>query len=191
MRLGLVSAILAGTLVAGCANMSDEASASKPVPQRELSVVSYSYSAMDRLIDGSVAMIDPAKPVLVTTVVNAEDLNDSSPLGRLMSEQMASRLANGGYTVHEIKMGKSLNVKEGGGEMILTRDIRAITDRTGAQAIVVGTYTTAKSTVFVNLKLVRAVDGRVLSAVDYDVPKTADVKSLLGASQQTAVYHPQ
>lgn len=190
MRLGLVSAIIAGALVAGCANNPDEASASKPVPQRELSVVSYSYSAMDRLVEGSLAMIDPARPVLVTTVVNAEDLNDSSPFGRMVADQMGSRLANGGYTVHELKMGKSLNVKEGTGEMILTRDIRAITDRTGAQAIVVGTYTTAKTKVFVNVKLVRAVDGRVLSAVDYDVPLTPDVKRLMGATQ-SAVYHPQ
>lgn len=189
MRFGLyVSLVAAGALLAACSPESTEVSKVAP-PQRQESVTAVSYSAIDQLIQGSLAPIDPTHPVLVTTVVSQDELAESSPLGRLLAEEMTSRLANAGYTVHELKIGKVLSIKDGTGETMLTRNARDVSDRTGAQAIVVGTYTVGHDKVFVNVKLVRATDARILSAVDYDLTLTPDIRSLVGGNQ-IAVYHP-
>jgi len=146
---------------------------------REVDITIASYNAADQLIENSAAALSPAKPILITTMVDSGDLTRTTALGRLISEQMASRLANAGYTVHELKLGPALRIREGTGELILTRDVRELSRVAGAQAIIAGTYTVANSRVFVNAKLVQAVDGRMLSAADFEMPKSRDVHSLL------------
>ncbi|MBB4265129.1 FlgO family outer membrane protein [Roseospira visakhapatnamensis] len=150
----------------------------------EADITVASYNAVDQLVENAAAPLSADKPILVTTMVDGGDLTRSADLGRLISEQMASRLANAGYTVHELKLGAALKIREGTGELILTRDVRQLSRVAGAQAIIAGTYTEANSRVFVNARLVQAHDGRMLSAVDFELPRTRDVKVLLMSDTQ-------
>jgi TolB-like protein len=146
-----------------------------------------SYNAADALMRNLGHFPDLKKPILVATLVNINDLQSSSAFGRMTSEQIASRLANSGLPVAEIKLREAILVEEGRGELMLSRDARAIAKSRGAQALVVGTYAIGRDAVFVNARLVSAVDGRILSSHDYVVPMTRDVAALINSDINAAL----
>lgn len=145
-----------------------------------------SYAAADALMRNLGHFPDLKKPILVATLVNINDLQSSSAFGRMSSEQIGSRLANSGLPVAEIKLREAILVEEGRGELMLSRDARAIARARGAQALVVGTYATGKDAVYVNVRLVSAMDGRILSSHDYVVPMTRDVVALVNSDVNAA-----
>lgn len=139
------------------------------------------HGAADALIRGLPAMPELQQPILVASLVDVNRLDRSSGFGRIASEQIGARLANAGLPVSEIKLRDGLLVQEGRGELMLSRDIRDLAGTRSAQAVVVGTYAVGRDSVFVNVRMVGAADGRVLSAHDYVVPITADVAALLNS----------
>lgn len=138
-----------------------------------------SQAAADALLRNLGQRPDLRQPILVASLVDVNDLNRSSAFGRMTSEQIGARLANNGVPVVEVKLRDNILVQEGRGELALSRNAREIARARNAQAIVVGTYALGARTVFVNLRLLATVDGRVLSAHDYALPMTADVAALL------------
>jgi TolB-like protein len=118
-------------------------------------------------------------PVLVATVVNVNDLSRAAPLGRTLSEQYASHLVASGVHVKELKLRGEVFVKEGAGELLLSREIKDIAKSHNAAAVLVGTYSSAASVTYVSLKLVRTEDGRILVGQDYALPNDRDVQRLL------------
>ncbi len=154
------------------------------IPKRE-TVIATSYRAVDHLLALWGRPLDPDKPILVATLADNDDLGKSSSFGRLVPEQMASRLVNSGYTVSEIKLRNGMLVKRQGGQFMLSRDALKIGNATGAQAVLAGTYTVGKSNVFVNLKLIRAADGRIMAAHDYMMPLDRDIHHLLDEGMVT------
>ncbi|MEO5336418.1 MAG: FlgO family outer membrane protein [Magnetospirillum sp. WYHS-4] len=145
-------------------------------------VILASYAAADQLVQTMQARLDPAQPVLVATLSDINHLEESTPLGRLIAEQIASRIANAGYTVTEIKLRDGFLVREGEGQFVLSRDARRIGQTAGAQAVVAGTYTPARDSIYVNLKILQASDGRVLAAHDYVLPMDDNVRVLAKAA---------
>ena len=71
-------------------------------------------------------------------------------------------------------------VRAGSGELVLSRDVKNLSDAQQAQAVVAGVYAVAETKVYVTLRVLRAEDGTVISSADYALPKGADVTSLLG-----------
>jgi TolB-like protein len=142
----------------------------------------YYYSAGDsNLIRGNYAAADVlvapgwvsagGGPILVATVVDINQLDRSSTLGRLISEHVASRLALKGYTVTELKITGPVYVRTPEGELMLSREVKTVSAKHGAQAVAVGTYAPETSggngVVFVSLKLVRMSDNTIVGASDY------------------------
>ncbi|MCH8238243.1 MAG: hypothetical protein IIC06_08735 [Proteobacteria bacterium] len=142
-----------------------------------------SYAAVDRLLQNAQGKLDSTKPLLVSSLVNIDNFNSSSSFGRLVGEQLVSRLVVSGYSVIELTLRDSLLVKKGSGQFILSRDVKAISKSSNAQAVVAGTYTVAATDVFVNLRLIRASDGKILSAHDFAVRKSANVAALVSSFQ--------
>jgi hypothetical protein len=118
-------------------------------------------------------------PVLVATVVNVNDLSRAAPLGRTLSEQYASSMAANGFNVKEIKLRGDLFVREGAGELLLSREIKDIARNHNASLVLVGTYSAAANFTYVSLKLVRTDDSRIVRGHDYALPNDRDVQRLL------------
>ncbi len=137
-----------------------------------------SYEAADQLLALVGDGLEPTQPLLVASLADEENLDQSSPFGRLMSEQIASRLVNAGYTVNEVLFGDILSVRQGTGQLILSRNMDRIGTNSAAQAVVAGTYTTARDQIFVNLRMIRASDGRVMASHDFLVPMDDNVRYL-------------
>lgn len=99
---------------------------------------------------------------LPTSFVNLNDFNETSALGRLISEQLFFELNQRGYPVREYRIPGSVRVKPKQGEYYLSRALGDVSARSGNAVVIVGTYSNAKDAVFVNARLVRPKDGRVL-----------------------------
>lgn len=145
----------------------------------EPTLISYSYYATDRLlenIDGHVGPRHPpltqGKTILVTSFVELGQLHKTSDLGRLLAEQVASRINQRGYATVEVKLAQEIFIKKREGEFALSRSLTKISHQHAAQAIVVGTYTTLNHYVYVTVKIVHAHDGHVYTSHDFAIPKT-------------------
>jgi hypothetical protein len=115
----------------------------------------------------------------MATIVNIDALEQTSTLGRLVSEQVSTRLAQGGLNMLEMKLRNSVYLKRNTGELMLTREIGEVAQAHNAQAIVVGSYAETSDMVFINLKVIQPNTNTVLGGQDYVLAKEAIVRSML------------
>lgn len=143
-------------------------------------LITTSHAAIDRLLETIpvVRRPDRHQPIIVASLVNIDDLQ-SSRLGRAISEQLSTRLTMNGYTVIELKLRGNIFVKEGAGELLLSRELKEITRNHQAQAVLVGTYAPSMNNLFVDIKLVGVSDNQVIAAHDYALPIDGDIRALL------------
>lgn len=176
----LLTALAGVSLLAGCATSTTPVRV-EPTYQEAASnlFLQSNRDAVAKLVAGLDINAMGAGPVLVATVVNVNDLNRSAPLGRTLSEQYASNMAASGFNVKEVKLRGDLFVKEGTGELLLSREIKDIARNHNASMVLVGTYSAAASYTFVSLKLVRTEDSRIIRGHDYALPNDRDVQRLL------------
>ncbi|HOX67311.1 MAG TPA: FlgO family outer membrane protein [Burkholderiaceae bacterium] len=125
------------------------------------------YEAADRLLATDATQPEVLGTVVVATVVSQDDLDRSTALGRLVSEQVAGRLAQRGLAVREVKLRGSLFVARATGALMLSRELSEIARSHDAEAAVVGTSARGAQGTWVSLKLVRLADARVLAGWDY------------------------
>ena len=137
------------------------------------------YAAADKLMTATAVPVDRGVPLLVATLVNIDSMNQSSRLGRLVSEQVGSRLTQLGFSVVEMKLRSNVYIREGTGELLLSRDVRDLSKNHNAQVVVVGNYAVAAGYIYLTLKAVTVVDNRVIAAVNYLLPLNENNKALL------------
>lgn len=185
--LGVLTALcLAGSALALSACGPKVWGPAGPVSEaRWLSLTESSYAAVDNLIHEAGPDLNPAMgPLVVTTLSDIDRLETSSPLGRMIAEQASARFTELGYPVSEIRLREELNVHQRGsqadrnGEFMLSRSPSALREVVGAGAVLAGTYAVAKNSIFVNMRLIRVGDGKVLAAHDYSLVMTPDIAAL-------------
>jgi len=161
----------------------------------ELHLIKASYEAVDTVIaqiERSHLKYDlqKTKPIMVASFVDIDYVQNSSTFGRMIGEEVASRFAQSGYPVIELKMRPETVViyeelnSHATGEKILSRNLQNLTFEHDAQAVVVGTYAPAKNHVYVTMKVIRAKDGIIIYSHDYRLPMDADTKSLLRSKRR-------
>ena len=180
LAAGLLSVGVAG-LLSGCSDVYTGASFRDHAAQgqRDVDLVANSHRVTERLVDTSQQILDMEKPIIVASLVDVTDLEQSSVLGRIVGEQISSRLTQLGYTTREMRFRGNILVREGDGELALSRDVQKISKAQEAQAVVTGVYAVADNTVYVTLRLIRAHDSLVISSFDYSLPKNENISSLL------------
>ncbi|MDM8558236.1 FlgO family outer membrane protein [Candidatus Parabeggiatoa sp. HSG14] len=165
----LLYASLLCVLMAGCTHT---------VKDKDL--VHASYGAADGLLNGVEDKFFRKQPILVASFVNVDNLQQSSTFGRMIAEQISSRLAQHNYKVIEMKLRTdSVFVRAQTGEFLLSREVYEISSKHDAYSVVVGTYGASKETVYVTAKLLRVRDGIILSSYDYSLPLGPDTKKML------------
>ncbi|BBO19641.1 MAG: hypothetical protein AMXMBFR31_02510 [Candidatus Desulfobacillus denitrificans] len=169
--------LLSAAVLSACAGPSYQAAETSEFTQAN-------YAAVDKLISAPAVPIEKNIPLLVATIVNIDALNQSSRLGRLVSEQIAARLTQRGYNVVEMKLRSNVYIREGTGELLLSRDVRDLSKSHNAQAVVVGNYAVASGYVYLTLKAVAVTDNRVVAAVNYLLPLTENNKALLAQQRE-------
>ncbi len=123
---------------------------------------------------------DPKNPLLAASFVNNDNLEASSSLGRLLSEQISSRLAQHGINVKEVKLRKStLYIGHQEGEFMLSRELKNLGLDFDAQAALVGTYSVTPLRIFLTTKIVRTLDNTVIASHDYTLAQNAITRELV------------
>lgn len=165
-------------LLAGCAQ-NYQYRYTKPVEKKQ-DIIDISYEATDVLIQNLSVDIPKRIPLMATSFANIDNLEESSTLGRLLSEQIASRMSQKGYSVVEIKLSQeSLFFKERTGEFILSRKLENISSEFNAHYVIVGTYSVGGASVYVSARIVRVSDNLIVSSSDFKLQSDSDVYELV------------
>lgn len=132
-------------------------------------VIPANTSAVDALLKKAQRGLDPTQSILVATLVNIDNLNQSSRFGRVTSEQISAHLTNLGFSVVELKLRENIFI-QGQGELFLSREVNELSVKHKAQGVLVGTYAVAGCFVYLNLKIIGGSDNVAISAHSYKVP---------------------
>ncbi|CDG83408.1 FlgO family outer membrane protein [Janthinobacterium agaricidamnosum] len=178
MTFKKIAALLAvPLLLSACASTPSEEANYSSVSSNSL--VASNYRAADALLLQLNGKLSADQPLIMATIVNMDALEQTSTLGRLVSEQVSTRLAQGGLKMLEMKLRNSVYLKRNQGELMLTREIGEVAQTHNAQAIVVGSYAESSDTVFVNIKVIQPNTNFVLAGQDFVLAKESIVRSML------------
>lgn len=119
---------------------------------------------------------------LPTSFVSLNDFNETSAFGRLVSEQLFHELNQRGYPVREYRIPGSVRVKKEG-EFFLSRELGNVNAK--SSVVIVGTYSPTPDAVFVNARLVRPKDGRVLRTANLVLENNPTLARMLRMSGGT------
>lgn len=189
----LFAALLGGALLAGCDTMPQVQKTPEPTydQARTNGLTAANYAAATELMKRFQGVVSVnnfeassgSAPFIVATLVNIDKLEQSSTFGRLISEQITSRIAQMGHNVVELKVRNGVFMKRNEGEFLLTREIKEVATAHKAQAVVVGTYAEASDLVYINLKVVNPANNMILAAYDYALPMNKEIRRLVTISR--------
>ncbi len=132
-------------------------------------IIPVSYKIADGLETNLNEPISKKELIIVASFVKIDNLNESSTRGRMIAEQIASRLTQRGYKIQELKLRQgSIFMQEGKGEFLLSRDLQNISKNYNASAVVVGTFAESRGWFYVSARIVRP-DGIVISSYDIGI----------------------
>lgn len=146
-------------------------------------LVTFSYKIADDLVEQALPPLvpmHPDMPVLITTFVSNSNLEKTSSFGRLLQENISSRLVQLGYTVRENKVADHLFIEQQSGETILSRDLSQLHPNLEAQAIVVGTFTRTNRTLYLSTRLINPDNNNIISSNDYKLCMDDDILAMFG-----------
>jgi len=147
---------------------------------QDTNLIASSYTAAERLLQNT-TFIEPfqEKRFFITTIADIDDLEDSTTLGRLISEQLAVHFVQRGYTVLEPKLQPELTFFTDTGEFVLSREAREFLLAQQVDTVVAGTYAIGKDTVYVTLKMLNCQDSQMLASYAYTLPIGPNTYALL------------
>lgn len=190
-RSGLAVLLLGMLLTGGCSTLN--CTRLENILGADTNLIDFSYAIADQLVERAVPPLvpfHPDMPVLVTTPVDNNDLNRTTRFGRVLQEHIASRFAQRGYTVREVKMADSLSIEPGSGETILSRNLSHIDEGQPAQAILVGTVSQTNRTLYISMRLINPVNNNILATDDYRLCMDDDILAMFGLKRQGDLHNP-
>lgn len=202
-RLMIGLFFLVGIFLTGCGGGQTPAQvAGAPLPHAKTQdpppgaiLLSTSTGAADALAAQALLRMGSSSGVVTSSMVNLENLDQSSLLGQTVMQQIGSRLSQHGYKVLESRLAAELRMDKTKGEFMLTRESAALLARDhDAHAALVGVYSESGNRIFMSVRLVRLNDNAVIAAYEYYLPKNNDVLSLMAASKNrpasgSSVWH--
>lgn len=162
-------------LLTGCSTLGN-ANNTPAEPEPDLSELV--HAAAEQMV-ASNPELTRYSPMIAATFVSIDNLSQSSTLGRISSEIMASALSRQGMQVREVKMRDSMFIEESVGELILSRQVQRLSAQHNARSILMGTYAQGQDYVYVSARVVRAGDAMVLGSADFRLPLNNNTRSLL------------
>jgi len=124
------------------------------------------------------------KTLIAASFVNINKLEESSTFGRVVSEQIVARLSQNGFLIKELRLrNNSILIKEGLGELLLSRELKNLNHNQDAFAVLVGTYAVADNIVFVTTRIISTYSNTIIGAHSFQIEITPTVEKLLGDKQ--------
>ncbi|OYV36146.1 MAG: hypothetical protein B7Z80_16425 [Rhodospirillales bacterium 20-64-7] len=174
--------LLLALAVTACAPAYDPTAPSVVAAAQQHQLDQQTYTAVDNMLDRAPDLLGNKGPLVVGSVEDIHDVNSSTPFGNIISEMVRTRLVQHGLRVTEMRVRSSVLLERTSGEMLLSRDKRALLPAPVAADIVTGTYAVGSSKVYVSLKIINPSDGHIKAAADFVTDRTLDVDQLLMTS---------
>jgi hypothetical protein len=146
---------------------------------KDTNLIEASLDATDKLRDKLARMVPPHSLIVVSTLLNVDNLNQTSAFGRIVSDQIASAFHDAGHEIIGMEMPIDLFVMQEGGELALSGDTKAKLRKQQAAVLVGGVYAAGKKNTYVSLRVIDVFSKRVISTYDFSVPMGPDAKLLL------------
>lgn len=106
---------------------------------------------------------------LVGSFVDLNNMGSSSPLGRLIAENLIHELQVRYWRIFEPRLMKNFLINEGG-EFVLSRDVKQLRDKFNVTGVVAGTYVMSGDYTVVNARVVNIDNGMVMSTAQVQIP---------------------
>ena len=139
----------------------------------------YAGDALEQMMRGRV---NKTAGLIATTMVNLDNLDETSSFGRLVMHQLASRLAQYGYRVMDVRLRADMAIRPEG-EFMLSRNVaKLMQSNYGAEAVLVGEYSVAARNIYCSVRVLRLSDSAVVAAYEYYLPRKGDIARLMRGS---------
>jgi len=155
----------------------------EPVLGGDVNLVRLGDKVVEELVAQPVPPLIPFRgdqPILVSTLVNNEDLQQTSPFGRSFQNNLIAGFAQRGYAVKELKLRRDLLIKLHQGEFMLTRNLAEMAPVQRAQAVVVGTYTLVNRVLYLSVRLVSPTNQAIRGVYEDKIYLDEDTLRLFG-----------
>ncbi|MFW5487172.1 MAG: FlgO family outer membrane protein [Desulfovibrio sp.] len=117
--------------------------------------------------------------IALTSFVNVDDTALTSTLGRLLPEQISSRLSQLGFATAELKeRNPVIHIRNRDGEFSLSRNLPTVLKSEGFDSILAGSYAVGSDSVYVNVRVVRVSDQHVLAGADFALSATPGIQGM-------------
>lgn len=133
-----------------------------------------------KLIASIQVRVDRSSPIMAVSFVNLHNMEQTSELGRILSEEVTNNFFQFGYTIVEARLREeTLTTHKESGEFALSRQIRHLAPAVDVQAILSGTYAIADDSVAVSTRVVDARTKALLAAAHCHLRLTPEVARLM------------
>ncbi len=141
-------------------------------------LIEVSYDAVDQLLKNLKQPLPRGSLVVINSLVNVDDLGQTLPFGRIVSDQISSAVHQAGYRVTGMELPTEIFAKNDAGILQLPEKTKEALNAVHANAVIVGSFATGRSNVYVSLRVVEIATGNIISSTDYSVPMGPDAKTL-------------
>ncbi|CAG0992890.1 hypothetical protein IVG45_14360 [Methylomonas sp. LL1] len=168
----LVSALLALTLLNGCGPYYRHSEI------EDDNLVEVSYETVNQLLLNLKQPLPRGSLIVINSLVNVNDMGQTLPFGRIVSDQVSSALHRAGYRVMGMELPTEIFSKNEAGILELPEKTREALDNVHASALVIGTYAAGRQNVYVSLRVVELASQNIISSNDFSIPMGPDAKVL-------------
>jgi FlgO protein len=172
--------ILISTLLSGCG-------VNRFFDVHDADLIEVSNDAADVLREKATRSIPINSLILVSTLLNVNDLHETSAFGRIISDQIASSFHNSGYRIIGMEMPIDLFVMKEGGALHLSDEVKALLKPYNAAVMVGGVYAPGKRNTYVSLRVVDLFTKNIISSTDIAIPMGPDARKLLHSEKLVVV----
>lgn len=142
-------------------------------------LIEASYDATSELKDELCRKIPKGSLIVVSTLLNVKNFDETSSFGRIISDQIATDLHNSGYQIIGMDLPIDLFMMKEGGNLQLSEEDKALLKHYNAAVLVGGVYAPGKQNAYVTLRAVNRFTKQVIASTDFSVALGPDVKTLL------------
>jgi hypothetical protein len=153
-------------------------------------LIEASYDATGELKDELCRKIPKNSLIVVSTLLNVKNYNETSSFGRIISDQIATALHNSGYQIIGMDLPIDLFMMKEDGELQLSEEDKALLRRYNAVVLVGGVYAPGKQNAYVSLRAVNRFTKHVIASTDFSVALGPDVKALLKTKDAGSITIP-
>lgn len=120
---------------------------------------------------------------LVSSFTNLNNLAETSPLGRLIAENLMHELQVRAWRVYEPRLMQNFVINKNG-EFTLSRDVRHLRENYGVSNVVAGTIMNSDDQLVINARVIDTNTGMVVSSGQIQIPSNWFTNGLLEEPRQ-------